>query len=148
LSTVIGVLDDPVAADEQLGLHLWARLPTPSRQLVLWASSDRSWRDPSTLQPVPIERPTRWVCVEGFCTGTPLIQDVERQNPSSRWNFVRAIPVDLNGEPWLRLPVGVLTFASTKPRSESRLAELPPELFDEIREFLVDNAAALLTPES
>lgn len=129
-------------ADEHLGLHLWVRDPS-ARALVRLASSVRLWRDPNTVQRVPIARPTNWVAVEAFCAGTTIAQ---RPGELSRWNFVLGLPVVLDDEDWGRLPVGVLTLASTKIAEESGLAKLTPALTDAIATYLTQRAARLLTP--
>lgn len=129
-------------ADEYLGLHLWVRDPS-SRSLVRLASSARVWRDPNTLQAVPIVRPTNWVAVEAFCAGTTIAQ---RPGEHSRWNYVLGLPVVIDDERWGRLPVGVLTLASTNSRDESGLARLESRATDQVNLYLTRNAARLLTP--
>lgn len=130
--------------DERLALHLWVRLPS-QRSLVLWASSDRAWRDPSTLQPVAIERPTQWVSVEAFCHGTSVVQTLDEPK-TSRWNSVRGIPVQLDHPIWSRLPVGVVTIASTLGSGGSALERADQGTLNSIRLYLAANAADLLTP--
>ena len=74
--------------------------------------SDRAWRD-RRLQAVPIALPSRWACINAFCYGTTF----EWKSPElGKWNYVIAIPVYLNDEPWGRMLVGVITLASTKPQ--------------------------------
>lgn len=137
------LLDNGAAeSDEHLGLHLWVRDPS-ARALVRLASSVRLWRDPNTVQRVPISRPTNWVAVEAFCAGTTIAQ---RPGELSRWNFVLGLPVVLNDDERGRLPVGVLTLASTKTGEESGLARLTPALTDAIATYLTQRAARLLTP--
>ena len=128
---------------EKLGLHLWVRIPS-TRSLVLWGSSDRAWRDPRTLQPVPIVRPTSWVAVETFCTGTPIVQSTVAE-AASRWNFVLGIPLLIESSREERLPVGVLTLASVLPRRRSSLSKLGPDLSDLVYGYLAVNGAELLS---
>ena len=110
---------DLLGAGERLGLHVWVRDPS-SRSLVRLASSARVWRDPATLQKVPIRRPTNWVAVEAFCAGTVIAQ---RPGELSRWNYVLGLPVVIDDHRWGRLPVaGVVAFlASTLPPKQAAL---------------------------
>lgn len=136
----------PLPEHEHLGLHLWVRRFT-NRELVLWGSSDRAWRDPQTIHPVPIALPTQYISVLGFCNGTPIA----RRTPThlSRWSHVCAIPLFMMGDADTgRLPVGVLTFASTRGEGEScleRLRRHHPDKFDVVRDF-VSAAVEILTP--
>jgi len=130
--------------DERLGLHLWVRQPR-TRSLLMVASSDRAWRDPRTLESVPISMPSRWVSVQGFCTGSPVVSPTT-DNPTSRWNSVQAIPVFLTQPPWHRLPVGAITLASTRPIKQSALSKVSPETVGAVRKYLADNGSLLLQP--
>lgn len=137
-------ISDAVAMppSERLGLHLWARR-TADHALFLWGSSDRSWRDPLTVEPVPIELPSAWTAVRAFCRGTPIRET--NQVSMSRWNTLRGVPVMLfTGAS--RLPVGVLTLASTLPRKQSALVKIKAEVVDDLHKYLVTNAAQLLAP--
>jgi hypothetical protein len=131
--------------DERLAVHLWARLPS-RRALVLAVASDRAWRDPRVLEPKPITFPTDWIAVKAFCRGVPWVWSIE--STISKWNYIRAIPVYLEGEPWGLLLVGVVTLTSTKSPSSSVLSNLPPKILESISVYLADNSADLLTPVS
>ncbi|MEY2472691.1 MAG: hypothetical protein QOK28_2020 [Actinomycetota bacterium] len=133
-----------LADDERLGLHLWVRRPR-SHSLMMWGSSDRSWRDVRTLEAVPIAMPSPWVAVRGFCAGSNVVSSTSELT-TSRWNSVHAVPVFLEGEPWHRLPVGVITLASTRPINDSALANIGPEDLNHNRDYLARNAADVLNP--
>lgn len=144
LNVVAKELGDVLPSSERLGLHLWVRQPE-KRSLLMFASSDRVWRDPRTLESVPIGMPSPLVAVQGFCTGSAVV-DSTVDNPTSRWNSVQAIPVFLEQPPWHRLPVGVITLATTLPIDKSALSRVNPDVLGYIRKYLAGNAAAVLTP--
>jgi hypothetical protein len=138
---------------ERLGLHLWIHKPS-TNELVLWASSDRAWRDPRTLVPVPITRPTNWVAVEAFCAGSPVSMRTDIDS-SSRWNTVLGIPIRLDAEPmavasgsdpWGMIPVGVLTLASTASTGEATVDRLDFEARSELVTLLSGLGSELLRP--
>jgi hypothetical protein len=128
--------------DERLAIHLWVRLPA-RRALVMAVCSDRAWRDPKVLQPKPIAIPTDWAIIKAFCRGVTWVWSVEH----SKWNYIRAIPVYLEGEPWGRLLVGVVTLSSTRPPNSSVLSKLDSKVVDAISVYLASNAADLLNPQ-
>jgi hypothetical protein len=137
---------------EKLGLHLWILNPTGQNELLLWGGSDRSWRDPSTLQPVPIERPTEWIAVEAWCAGIPVAQATEK-HATSRWNHVIGFPVFLTSEPeevadgsnpYGRLPVGVVTLASDQTEDVGVLGSLTPHQVSALALVVRDGGADLL----
>lgn len=138
---------------ERLGLHLWI-LDPKSNALILWASSDRSWRDPLTMTPVKIERPTPWIAIESYCRGTPVVQSTE-DDASSRWNHVLSVPLRLDSEPeaaaigadsWGLLPVGAITLASTEHEATSVIGRLPDRSRDELTQLLASVGTDLLAP--
>jgi len=136
----IGVL--PVDKAERLAIHVWVRRPS-DRALMIAICSDRAWRDSKALEAVPIALPSRWACVNAFCYGTTF----EWKSPEpGKWNYVVAIPVYLEDEPWGRMLVGVITLASTKPASTSVLGNVEQKVLDKIYFYLADNAAHLLNP--
>ena len=144
LEDSVEILGGGANGDESLALQLWVRDPS-SHSLLLWASSDRAWRDPSTLARHSITRPTNRLAVEAFCTGNPV--DVSLTDMDSRWNFLRAIPVFLSMETkWGRLPVGVLTFSTTKTREDSLLFPEEPDNWDIVQEYIGSLAETLLLP--
>ena len=105
--------------DEKLGLSLWVY--NPQREtLTNWASADRVWRDPNTLEPVPIDWRSDFVAVNAFCSGSVASQSTERHT-SSRWNHVVGVPLYIESPDIGRLPVGVATLASTSPAPRSVL---------------------------
>lgn len=110
---------DLLGAGEYLALHLWIREPN-ERMLLRIGSSVRVSRDGRALHRVPISRPTPWVAVEAWCAGTRVVQVLDQAE--SRWNYVWGIPITLSDESSLgRLPVGVITLASSAPRDVSAL---------------------------
>lgn len=143
------VLDDDLGGvpdDERFGVHLWVRRFS-KRALSLWCSSDRAWRDPSTLSDVPIDSTAQWIAVQAFCQGTPVESEIRTPGAATRWGFVRGIPIFLDDATWGRLPVGVATLASTRGADSSlRSPDLSPQTADEIYWYVHDVAAGLLTP--
>ena len=135
------LLDDK----ERLGLHLWLREPS-ARSLMQWGSSDRSWRDPKTLQPVEIAADSPWCALRAFCAGTPVFED--DPGGTTRWRFIYGIPIYIESPHLHRLPVAVLTLASTVGAPRSSLAQLRPEMKDEIWAYLTQNAAQLVDPST
>lgn len=132
----------PVDKTERLAIHVWVRRPS-DRALTIAICSDRAWRDPRALEAVPIASPSHWACVNAFCYGTTF----EWKSPApGKWNYVVAIPVYLEDEPWGRMLVGVITLASTKAASTSVLNKLEQKVLDKIYFYLANNAADLLNP--
>lgn len=138
---------------EKLAVHLWVHDPF-DRTLVLWASSDRAWRDPTTLTPVPIRRPTSWVSAEAFCTGIPMTRSTAG-DASSRWNHVTAVPVRLDDEPlkvaagqdrWGYLPVGVATMASSHPEGSSVFSKADSDTRTALNQLLATVGGDILRP--
>ena len=79
----------PVDTTEQLAIHVWVRRPS-DRTLMIAICSDRAWRDPKTLEAVPISYPSSWACINAFCYGTTLVeepgaQEVETMSLRSRF---------------------------------------------------------------
>ena len=139
--------------NERLGLHVWVLDPA-QYELTLWASSDRAWRDPSTLTPVRIGLDSPWIAVKAFCRGTPLTEETV-DDTSSRWNHVLAVPLRLDAEPedvlsgedrWGLLPVGAITLASTSEPEESSIGSLAAPQRAELSELLAVVAGNLLRP--
>ena len=83
------------------------------------------------------------MAVEAFCAGTVIAQ---RPGELSRWNYVLGLPVVIDDHRWGRLPVGVVTLASTLPPETSGLADLTSADTDQLSFYLTENAARLLTP--
>lgn len=133
-----------LSSSERFGLHLWVR-KFKERGLSLWCSSDRAWRDSNTLYNVPISQSADWIAVHAFSQGTPVDAVLERS--ASRWGFVRGYPIFLDDAYWGRLPVGVVTLASSSS-VDSPLAnlDLSPVTLDDIYLYLHDVAAQLLNP--
>ena len=139
--------------DERFGLHVWILDPA-EYELTLWASSDRAWRDPSTLAPIAIGLDSLWIAVKAFCRGTPLTQETV-DDASSRWNHVLAVPLKLDADPddvvsgndpWGLLPVGAVTLASTNNSDESSIGRLSRHQRAELSELLAVVAGNLLRP--
>ncbi len=110
-----------IGNDERLGVALWIYDPR-SESLTNWASSDRVWRDPSTLAPVPVGWKSDFVAVQAFCSGSLVSRSTTHQT-LSRWNHVVGIPLYVESDVWGRLPVGSVTLASTEPAPRSVLAQ-------------------------
>jgi hypothetical protein len=133
-----------LAADEFIALHLWLREPG-NRRLVRIGSSVRLSRDYRALHRVPISRPTPWVAVEAWCAGTRVVQVLERAE--SRWNYVWGIPITLpDTSDYGRLPVGVVTLASSEPGATSGLDKAGASLAADLMRYLRQNVIDLLTP--
>lgn len=104
---------------ERVGASLWIFDPE-ARTLVNWASSDRVWRDPKTMEPVPLDPKSPFVSVQAFCTGAVASRSTT-EHVASRWNHVVGVPLYLDDDEHGRLPVGTLTLASTHPHDRSIL---------------------------
>lgn len=105
--------------DERLGLSLWVYDPD-GESLTNWASSDRVWRDPKTMEPLPIDWTSDFVSVQAFCAGSLVSRSTE-QYVATRWNHVIGAPLYLESDRLGRLPVGAVTIASTLPEPDSAL---------------------------
>lgn len=105
---------------ERIGASLWLYRPQ-DETLVNWASSDRAWRDPTTMEPVPVEWDSPYASVRAFCSGSVAEHSTVNQ-VATRWNHVLGAPLWLDDDVWGRLPAGVLTVASTAPHPRSILS--------------------------
>jgi len=130
LRSAVGV-DPP--AEEPLALALWMLSPD-GRRITGWAHSDRAHQDPMTMESIPLQADSTWVAVRAVCQGVRV--EHERESDISRWRFIRAIPLILS-EP-TRLPIGCLTIASIRPRSDTILATMSPESQAILHSGLVD----------
>ena len=101
---------------EKFGLALWL-LSRDGTQITGWAHSDRAHQDPATVEPVRIDAASKWVAVRAVCQGVRVQSDVD--NYSSRWRFIRGLPLVV-GKP-SRLPIGCLTLTSTVDGEHSAL---------------------------
>lgn len=107
-------------ADERLALALWL-LGEDGKTITGWAHSDRAHQDPLTVEAVPIASASEWVAVRAVCHGVQV--QLDRSSPTSRWRFVRGLPLIFT-EP-TRLPLGCVTISSTQPGHHSILTRLP-----------------------
>lgn len=110
----------PLGRGERLGCSLW-RYDSARNQLINWFSSDRSWRNPSTLEPVEIKWHSDFVSVIAFCKGSWTSYSSAQQS-ATRWNHIIGLPLFSDGEELGRLPLGVITIGSTESESHSALA--------------------------
>jgi len=106
--------------DESFSLRLFSRVPS-RRQLVALASSEMEWRDPAAIDREKIGLPARHVAVEAFCQGATVIAALD-QASEPHWRTVRAVPIIITDDRFGRLPVGVVTVAST---ASERISILP-----------------------
>lgn len=162
--TLRGVLDEvrdlmrdggaTPADGERMAMHLWVHNPNRNH-LVLWGSSDRAWRDPGTLTPVPIASSSTWISVDAFRSGVPVSLGTEA-DVSSRWNHVLGVPIRLDAEPTDvaqgrddlgLLPVGSLTLASSLPKPDSALSRMDRSLQLEIHQLLSNLGQSILSPQ-
>lgn len=142
---------------ERLSCSLWVHQPS-SNALVNWASSDRVWRDPRTMEPVPLEWSSPFVSVQAFCSGSVVSYSTAEQ-AATRWNHVVGAPLYL--DPWDdllteeergsattygRLPVGVITLASTEQQERSVLGRAESTLRNVVLPRAVESLARLLLP--
>lgn len=104
---------------ERLGLSVWVYDPQ-TESLTNWASSDRVWRDPATMEPLPIDWTSDFVSIKAFCAGSLVSRSTE-QYAATRWNHVIGSPLYLETERLGRLPVGAVTIASTSMAPGSAL---------------------------
>lgn len=105
--------------NERLGINMWVYDPL-TESLTNWASADRIWLDPRTLEPLPIDWTSDFVSVQAFCAGSLVARSTERY-VATRWNHVIGIPLHVESETAGRLPIGSLTIASTFVPPESVL---------------------------
>lgn len=135
-----------LAPGERLGCSLWVYRPDGD-VLVNWASSDRVWRDPATLEPVPVSWTSPFASVRAFCTGS-LTSFSTREQVATRWNHVLGVPLYLEDEgPLGRLPVGVATIASTLPEESSALGKGIQVVRADIAPKIAHQLADLLRPD-
>lgn len=131
---------------ERLGCSLWIYRPTDD-VLVNWASSDRVWRDPATLEPVPVSWTSPFAAVRAFCSGSLTSFSTEGQ-VATRWNHVLGVPLYLeDGGAFGRLPVGVATIASTLPEERSVLGRGVHVVRVDMAPRIAQRLAHLLQPE-
>jgi hypothetical protein len=107
------------SADERLGISMWVYDPT-SECLTNWASADRVWRDPGTMEPLPVDWTSDFISVQAFCAGSLVSRSTE-SHVATRWNHVIGSPLYIETERSGRLPVGAVTIASTLPAPQSSL---------------------------
>lgn len=122
LSALLDQVRQHVAPTERLAIHVWLYRPD-SDGLVLWGQSDRTWRDTTTLEDVPVTEGRRWVGVDTFQQGA-LVADTVHPDRGSRWNYVLSLPLtltDAGGD----LPLGVVSLASMT--GESAVSALTPD---------------------
>jgi hypothetical protein len=126
-------------ASEKLGMGLWL-MSSDGQYLTGWAHSDRAHQDPATVSPVLIRAASKWVAVRTVCRGLVIQQDTD--NYASRWHFVRGVPIVL--EDPSRVPIGCLTLTSTCGEEDSVLSKMPPDVRNEVHEYLVEMATRLI----
>jgi hypothetical protein len=119
LTTSVGTNIEP--DDERLALALWI-FSRDGTRVTGWAHSDRAHQDPRTVEAVRISAASEWVAVRTICQGVRVDRDTH--SPTSRWRFVRGLPLVLD-QP-TRIPLGCLTLSSTKPSADSLLNRLSP----------------------
>jgi hypothetical protein len=142
LDSVIDALADigvDVPSSEKLGLGLWL-MSSDAQSLTGWAHSDRAHQDPDTVLPVLIEAASKWVAVRTVCRGLVVQQDTDSY--ASRWHFVRGVPIVL--EDPSRIPMGCLTLTSTCKEADSVLSKMPPDVRNEVHEYLAAMATRLI----
>lgn len=127
--------------NESLQMSLWVYDPA-HEALLNWASSDRVWRDPATLEPLDVRWLHDFVSVQAFCTGS-MVSESTVGYAATRWNHVIGFPVFVYNNDG-RLPVGAVTLASTRPQPDSMLhrgaemvrTQLIPQLAGLMQDFL------------
>jgi hypothetical protein len=107
--------------EEHLGLGLWG-VDHEAREVSLWASSDRAYREAGDIVALPLELASRWAAVEATTQCNTI--EIDPRVYASRWRFIRGVPLVWGGGEE-RIVVGAATLTSTTPREESRLAALP-----------------------
>jgi hypothetical protein len=104
---------------ERLGISLWVYDPR-NETLTNWASADRVWRDPRTMEPLPVDWRSDFVSVQAFCAGSLVSRSTE-QHVATRWNHVIGAPLYVDADGGGRLPAGAVTIASTRSAPSSVL---------------------------
>lgn len=127
--------------DEHLAVALWL-LGEDGTTITGWVHSDRAHQDLATVEAVPIASASDWVAVRAVCQGVRV--ELDRDNPVSRWRFVRGLPVVFDSP--TRLPVGCLTVSSTKPGKESVLTKLPESAKAEFHRGLIEPISRTFAP--
>jgi hypothetical protein len=128
---------------EEIGLGLWA-VNHERGVAELWVTSDRALTNPAAVEERPLHVFSHWVGVAALTQGIPVEQGVSVY--TSRWQFVRAIPVIV--EPTTaRCVVGSVTLTSTAPLESCALSveKAPPGLLAEIDRLLGESAAEFFT---
>jgi NAD-dependent SIR2 family protein deacetylase len=125
---------------EVLGLAFWG-VDHERGRVGLWATSDRSFREPTAIIYDRFEYRSKWVAVEAVTRGVPVQADPRVY--ASRWRFTRGIPVVVPGDGAAgRTISGVMTLTSMTPESESLLGR-QGEVSMEVDRFLARAGAAI-----
>jgi SIR2-like domain len=127
-------------ADERISLGLWLA-GEDGRTLTNWATSDRVFTRPRSLQALKTEADSTWISIETFVRGVRI--DSDRTHDFSRWQFIRGLPVMATGQDGDFL-AGVLTITSVRDIHQTMLTRLPPDLEAEIHRIFMNAVVTLL----
>lgn len=108
---------------EVFRLELWVRDDPESRQLTMWANTTGPIVDSKARRTAPLEINSPNASVRTFTEGRPQHLDGKELDPNreqSRWNSYLCVPYYAQTEVG-RIPVGVVTLASSAHASESIL---------------------------
>ncbi|MEU6154474.1 SIR2 family protein [Actinosynnema sp. NPDC047251] len=111
---------------ELMKLEIWVRRdPVETGRLWLWASTASLWRNPEMMRYAEIVADSEYESVRAFCAGRPVIYPDDgdtRAGRSDRWLTYLCVPIRLD-ERSGDLPVGVISLASMRPKSSSKINE-------------------------
>lgn len=137
--------------DEHLKIELWVRKdPEKYRSLALWASSNIIRLDRKYPNSQKLERESRVASVVAFTEGRVLHQDVRQVSGDNigglirRWNSYLSIPIHVGTNLQSRLPVAVVTIASSRHSSNSMLPGAGDDLMSKVIELVTGNACSWL----
>lgn len=132
---------------EFLKIELWVRREPAKSTATLWATSAAAWREEESLHSIPIENNSGYVAAQAFCVGH-VIRTQPVPGYVGRWRTFISTPVVLYRDPWLRLPVGMITLMSTGSGRDSVLDLLSSARLVEIGRRLEAAGQELLDPSS
>ncbi|RRD50186.1 hypothetical protein EII35_05440 [Arachnia propionica] len=141
---------------EHFKLELWVRRnPVLNRELVLWATSQAVLTDREFLNSQEIERSSKISSVVALTEGRAIHKDtseIRGETPGGivrRWNSYFSVPVYIRSAYNSRLPVGVLTIASSAPANKSILPPRDEKKADLMLHAMIGTARDWLkTPSS
>lgn len=131
---------------EVFRLELWVREKPRSRRLTMWGNTTGPIMDQKARRRAPLELDSVNASVRAFTEGRPQHVDgsqVGHSTESSRWNSYLCVPYYAKTEIG-RIPVGVVTLASSAPIDESVLPLANILHMSALRDHLINCGQELL----